>query len=49
VELTQEDTLKFSDGGTAQVQIVLATMGGEVIPSKPITFLVGTRLNREVL
>lgn len=49
VELTQEDTLKFVDGRAAQVQIVLVTMGGEVIPSKPITFSVGTRLNREVL
>lgn len=49
VELTQEDTLRFVDGRAAQVQIVLVTMGGEVIPSKPISFSVGTRLNREVL
>ena len=49
VKLTQEDTLKFVDGRAAQVQIVLVTMGGEVIPSKPISFSVGTRLNREVL
>ena len=49
VELTQEDTLKFANGRSASVQIVLVTLGGEVIPSNPVTFAVGTRLNREVL
>lgn len=49
VELTQEDTLKFRDSKVASVQIVVVTMGGEVIPSSAITFPVGTRLNREVL
>lgn len=49
VELTQDDTLKFVNGRAANVQIVLVTFGGEVIPSKPATFQVGTRLKREVM
>lgn len=47
VELTQEDTLKFTNARAASVQIVLVTMGGEVIPSDPVSFQVGVRLNRE--
>ena len=49
VELTQEDTLKFTNGIEGSVQIVLVTFGGEVIPSDPVTFPVGTRLNREAM
>ena len=49
VELAQEDTLKFANARPGSVQIVLLTFGGEVIPSKPVTFQVGTRLNREAM
>lgn len=49
VELTQADTLKFKNAKAGSVQIVVVTMGGEVIPSKPFAFGVGTRLNREEL
>lgn len=49
VKLTQEDTLKFVNGRAAQVQIVLVTKGGEVIPGDPVSLSVGTRIKREVL
>ena len=49
VELTQEDTLKLSDDAETSVQIVVLTMGGEVIPSEPIYFTTGRRQNRQVL
>lgn len=49
VELTQEETLKFSESRDVHIQVKVKSTNGKVIPSNIIYASVAEVLNREVM